>query len=376
MTSKTKAVIELTEQGKRLRCSGAWTLLGIKTVPVRLSNLVSASQTEVNIDVGEITELDTAGALRLHFLKFSLEKAAKRVTLINLKSKHQLIFNLVEASLVKMPPSLPAPTKENALEKLGHRSVDKWHTTLQFIAFIGEVVFYFWRQIFFHAHKVIQRYGLKVIQEVGCGSLPIVALMNFLVGIVVAYQLGVQLRAYGADVYVVDACGIALLREFSPLITAIILAGRTSTAFAALIGTMKVNEELDALATMGITPVERLVLPRVFGLLISLPLLVVWADFFGILGSMVMAKNQLGIHFIAFIKRFGEVIELKQYLLGMVKTPVFALIIALVGCFQGFQVGTSADSVGGKTTQAAVQSIFLIIIADAVFSIFYSWQEL
>jgi phospholipid/cholesterol/gamma-HCH transport system permease protein len=212
----------------------------------------------------------------------------------------------------------------------------------------------------------------KAVNDTSYGALPIVALLAFLIGVVLAYQLGTQLETYGANIYIVDVTGIAILREFGPLITAILLAGRTSTSFAALIGSMIVNEEVDALRVMGISPIERLVLPRIAGLLIGLPLLIVWADIFAVLGTMVMAKGMFHVDYGAFLARFEYAVALKQYVLGLIKAPVFALIIASAGCFQGFMVKGGADSVGRQTTKAAVQAIFLIIIADAIFSVVYS----
>jgi phospholipid/cholesterol/gamma-HCH transport system permease protein len=216
----------------------------------------------------------------------------------------------------------------------------------------------------------------KIVEETGCKALPIIGLLSFLIGIVLAYQMGLQLKDYGANAYIVDFSGLAILREFGPLITAIIVAGRTGSAFTAQIGIMKINEEIDALKTFGLSPVERLVLPRIFGLLIAIPLLTVWADAFGIMGCMVMANGMLDLGYADFLARFQQVIELKTYALGLIKTPVFAVLIAQVGCFQGFQVGYSADSVGSQTTRSVVQSIFLIIITDAFFSVLYSWQGL
>ena len=193
---------------------------------------------------------------------------------------------------------------------------------------------------------------------------------------VVAYQLGVQLRIYGANAYMVDLSGVAILREFSPLIASVIIAGRTSTSFAALLGTMKVNEELDALQTMGLSPVERLVIPKVLGLLIALPLLVVWGDIFGVFGSMVICKSMASINFHAFLERFKAEVAIKHLYIGLVKTPIFALIIAGIGCYQGFQAEGSAQSVGERTTKAAVQAIFLIILADGLFSILFNWMDI
>lgn len=370
-----KAIMESTEEGRTLRCGGEWTIVGTPALPVEFSSLISRLSLPVTIECGGITELDTVGAFYLYDLMKQLEASGKKAALTGLKREHASLFKRVEEKAQNIILEPLKPQKKNVLVFLGEWGVQKWDNIVRFLAFFGEIVVHFWKM---RAKEVshLWRSALKVIQTTGCEALPIVALMSFLVGVVIAYQLGVQLELYGANIYVVDASGIAILREFAPLMTAVIIAGRTSTAFAALIGTMKIGDELDALATMGVSPVERLVLPRVAGVVIVLPLLVVWAIIFSIFGSMVMAKGQLHIGYVAFLTRFQEAVDLKHYVLGMVKTPVFALIISIVGCFQGFQTGISADSVGLKTTAAAVQSIFLIIIADAFFSVLYSWRGL
>lgn len=369
----TNAVIELSSDGQTLRCAGEWTWSGIKSLSPHPIAWPAGKQLQV--DTAEISQLDTLGAVYLRQLVAGAEQAGNQISWKNLNERHQNLFTLIDIQFQKsknIPLSRPVRW---FVEILGEWTVRKWHNTCQFIAFIGEVVLQFFA-ISPQGVRNLVKTGLKIIQTAGCQALPIIAVMSFLIGIVLAYQLGVQLRLYGADIYVVDASGIALLREFAPLMTSILVAGRTSTSFAALIGTMKVNDELDALTTMGISPVERIVLPRVAGLLIALPLLVIWSSVFSIFGSMVMAKGQLNIGYYAYLERFPEAVSLKNYVLGLIKTPIFALIIATVGCYQGFQAEITADSVGLKTTAAAVQAIFLIIVADAFFSILFSWQGL
>lgn len=215
------------------------------------------------------------------------------------------------------------------------------------------------------------------LDSTGVQALPILALLSFLIGVVLAYQMGLQLTTYGANSFIAYLSGMAIFREFSPLITAIIVAGRTSSAFTAQLGSMKINEEIDALLTMGLSPTEHLVLPKVIGLLITFPLLIFWSDIFSILGSMFMAQNMLGISFIDFLERLRDSVGISQFRLGLYKAPAFALIIALVGCFQGFRVEPGTENnIGSQTTKSVVQSLFLIIIADAIYSIIYSWMKL
>jgi len=189
---------------------------------------------------------------------------------------------------------------------------------------------------------------------------------------VLAYQLGIQLQNYGANSFIVNLIGQAIFREFGPLITAIIGAGRTSAALTAQLGTMKINQEIDALKTMGFSPFDILVIPRVIAALIAFPLLIVWADIFGVLGGMIMTKAFFGTQYGDFLNRFQDVVDLTTLFVGLSKAPVFALIIAMVGCFQGLNVTLNADSVGIQTTKSVVQAIFLVIIADAIYSIIYS----
>jgi phospholipid/cholesterol/gamma-HCH transport system permease protein len=213
---------------------------------------------------------------------------------------------------------------------------------------------------------------LDIIYSTGYQAIGIITLLAFLIGVVLAYQMGGQLIAYGANIFIVKLLGLSLLREFAPLITSIIVAGRSGSAFTAQIGTMKIQEELDALRTFGISPIERLVLPRLCGLIIALPLLVVLADISSVIGGMIMSKVYLGISYGEFISQFHTDISFYTYFIGLIKTPVFALIIASVGSYRGFCVHGHASSIGEETTKSVVYSIFLIIIADAIFSILFS----
>jgi len=199
-----------------------------------------------------------------------------------------------------------------------------------------------------------------------------VGLLSFLLGIVVAYQGAGQLKQYGANIFVADLLGLSMLREFAPLITAIIVAGRSGSAYAAQIGTMAVTEEIDALRTIGIPPLDLLVLPKIIALVIALPLLTAYADVLGVFGGMIMARSQLGVGFGEFLDRFVLAVDISTYLVGICKAPVFAIIIAVIGCFQGFRTQGGADSVGRQTTRSVVQAIFLVIVADALFSVAFS----
>jgi len=220
------------------------------------------------------------------------------------------------------------------------------------------------------------KYFLNNLEINGFRAIPIIAFLSFLIGVVLTYETGLQLRNYGANIYIITLLGTATFREFAPLMSAIIIAGRTGSAITAQLGLMKVNEEIDALRTMGHSPMELLVIPRVFGLIIALPLLIVCADIFGILGGMVMSKAVLSIGYSTFIERFPTNVTLTSFTIGMVKAPVFALIIAVVGSYEGFRVSGSSESIGLQTTKSVVLATFMIIIADATFAIVLSWLNI
>ncbi len=260
-------------------------------------------------------------------------------------------------------------------ERTGRSAETLWTQTLALLGFVGENAMAL-RGWLTHPARIRWRPIVFNLRSAGVDALPIVGLLSFLLGIVVAYQGADQLRQYGANIFVTDLVGLSMLREFAPLMTAIIVAGRSGSAYAAQIGTMVVTQEVDAMRTIGIAPLEMLVLPKLLALVIALPLLTVFADVLGVAGGMLMAQAQLGVSFSEFLDRFPKAVSSTSYLVGLGKAPVFAAIVAVVGCFQGFQTQGGADSVGQHTTRAVVQSIFMVIVADALFSVAFSVLDL
>lgn len=269
----------------------------------------------------------------------------------------------------------PISTNPNIIERVGQATVATFKKTMVILSFIGEIAITFAKSIVRPKH-IRWRPILFNIRSAGFDALPIVGLLSFLLGVVVAYQGAGQLKQYGANIFVADLIGLSMLREFSPLMTAIIVAGRSGSAYAAQIGTMVVTEEVDAMRTLGISPLELLVLPKIIALVIALPLLIVFADALGVFGGMLMARQQLDVSFVEFLDRFVKAVSPTAFMIGVGKAPVFAAIIAIVGCFQGFKTKGGADSVGRQTTRSVVQSIFLVIVADALFSIAFSMLDL
>ena len=350
-----------------LHCSGNWTLYGIEGIEQRFAKLDWPKQKSITIDGTGITAFDTSGALALIDLLNSIKRAGQESQLTGLREEDRAVIDLVIERLPRAQNQISTPPSSN-IAKLGRRTWEHVIQGIDFIGFIGEVSTVFGRIL--RQPKRFRWNALWAnVESAGVNALPIIALLSFLMGIVIAYQGGVQLKLYGANIFIVELVTLTILREIAPLVTAIIVAGRTGSAYAAQIGTMQVSEEIDALRTIGISPIELLVLPKLLALIIALPLLSMFADVLGVLGGMVMAYTLLDVSFAEFLNRIPQTISTTSFLLGICKAPLFAAVIALVGCFQGLQVRGGADSVGRQTTVSVVQAIFLVIIIDALVAI-------
>ena len=356
------------------RCSGPWTVRGIAALESGIDARPWPRDGEVVIDTSGIAALDTCGAWLLHRTARRLREQGLAVRMAGQRPEVDALVNLVASRAVQPGAGQPAPPRR-ALENIGRKAVIDARSALDFVTFVGESFTALARSLV-EPRRIRWRAVLHNIETAGFDALPITGLLSFLMGIVIAYQGADQLRRFGANLFVADLVGIAMLRELSPLLTAIIVAGRSGSAYTAQIGTMKVTEEIDALRTVGIVPMELLVLPKMLALVVVLPLLTVYTDVAGVLGGMLMARTQLGLTYQAFFDRLGEAIVMSTYLTGLCKAPVFAMIIALVGCFRGFETAGSADSVGRQTTISVVQSIFLVIVTDAIFSVIFNLLDL
>lgn len=357
-----------------LICSGDWNLTNLSHLQSTLKKIKWPSSGEVIIQGESINKMDSAGAWLIIELEEKLEQKKVKVNLKHFSQEATELFSLVKKQLDKKT-KVPIVHTPSFLTIVGKNTISSLSELQNYLAFIGGLTFEMLRLLFTPNRWRFNALA-STIYETGFQALPIIALLSFLIGVVITYQMGLQLKNYGANVFIVDLLGLAILREFAPLITAIMVSGRSGSAFTASLGMMKLNQEIDALNTLGVTPAELLLLPRIIGLFISLPLLTMWSDIFGILGGMVMSNNMLGITWYDFLNRFPQVIPLRALLIGLGKAPVFALIIASVGCFEGMQVKNSADSVGKNTTRSVVLAIFFIIVADAVFSIIFSKMKL
>jgi phospholipid/cholesterol/gamma-HCH transport system permease protein len=282
---------------------------------------------------------------------------------------------LLETVAQALPGAAPAPATRTgpreALEQIGRATVASLSFGMELLSMLGlfaaTLVRGLLRPSEFRLTSLVHH-----CQEVGVKAVPIVALMAFLIGVVLAFQGSAQLRQFGAEVFVVDLIAISILRELGILLTAIIVAGRTASAFTAAIGSMKMREEIDAMRTLGLDPAQALFVPRILALLIMLPILGMIANVAGLLGGALMSWIELGISPAMFRTRLIEGISVNNVLVGLVKAPVFALIIGVVGCHAGMKVESNAESLGRMTSSAVVTAIFAVIVADAAFSIFFA----
>jgi phospholipid/cholesterol/gamma-HCH transport system permease protein len=375
MPATPAAITQPTPQD--LALSGSWTARGIGAIQHQLEAVRFTSRTRASADGTRIEALDGAGAWVLQKLLLRLRGDGIAVNITGLRPEFAKLLEAVgrDVAVQTDTPRPPAGALPSMLGGVGRSAEAAFEQTAALLGFVGETAAAL-------AGCVVQPARLRFrpilynIRSAGFDALPIVGVLSFLLGLVVAYQGADQLRQYGANIFVVDLVGLSMLREFAPLITAIIIAGRSGSAYAAQIGTMSVTEEIDAMRTLGMAPLDVLVLPKLLALLIALPLLTVFADVLGVFGGMIMARAQLGVGYGEFLDRFVNAVSMTSYLTGICKAPVFAAIIAVVGCFQGFRTRGGAESVGRQTTRSVVQAIFLVIVADALFSVAFSALDL
>ena len=359
---------------------GCWNAQNMGTIERQLAIVQVPANTNITADCSKILAMDSAGAWLLQKLLQRLSQQNTNVNLNGLEPIFKKLLDSISAEMVNLSQQ-ENDTKSkltfppNFIERIGKNTFDAFKQLTEALSFIGETSIAFAKSVM-QPKRIRWRPILFNIRSAGFDALPIVGLLSFLLGIVVAYQGADQLRQYGANIFVADLVGLSMLREFAPLMTAIIIAGRSGSAYAAQIGTMAVTEEIDAMRTLGISPQELLVLPKVIALIIAMPLLTVFADVLGVFGGMLMARQQLDVSFVEFLDRFVKAVSPTAFMIGIGKAPVFAAIIAMVGCFQGFRTKGGADSVGRQTTRSVVQSIFLVIVADALFSVAFSMLDL
>ena len=351
-------------EGERLSIEGALDIHTLAEAQGALGAWMKGRKARA-LDIGGLSGLDTPGALFLCGLR------KKKVELTGARPEHQRLLDLICALELAPLPKVPVVARWRELViGLGRGAHEARMETIEILAFVGRAASALASAL---AHPGRLRFASisRQVSETGIEALPIVGLMAVMIAIVIAYQGVVQLRPYGGEDFTVNLVAVSMLREMGVLITAIMVAGRSGSAFAAEIGVMKTREEIDALKVMGMEPMELLVVPRLIGLAITLPLLTFFADVMGLLGGALSSQFLLQISLPQYLDRVHTGVDTKDLFVGLVKAPVFALIIAAIGCMHGLRVTGSAESVGQETTRAVVKSIFLVIVLDALFSILF-----
>ncbi|WP_119717257.1 ABC transporter permease [Cognatilysobacter tabacisoli] len=362
--AQTPPSIEFDAESSQLRLRGDWTLDQALDVGRALGDAPADAS---GIDAREVTRLDSLGVLQL--LRFARRRDLDFET-VAFRDDHRALVCAIEDVADDRPKRKREYGVAAALARLGYAVHDNWKEFLALVAFFGETLVKLLR-LFKEPTRFRPTATVHHMEQVGLDAVPLVALLCFLVGSVVAFLGSNILRDFGATIFVVELVSIAFLREFGVLLTAIILAGRTASAFTAQIGAMVSREEVDAIRTLGMDPIDLLVIPRMLALLVMLPLLTFVAMIFGLLGGLTVGAYGLDIPPQQYLARMQDTMELRHFIVGLVKAPVFALVIALVGCLEGLQVEGTAQSVGERTTSSVVQAISMVIILDAFFAIWF-----
>lgn len=349
--------------GGVLRFTGDLSLSKLGNLPERLSNYDGEVRT---LDLSGVDRIDTIGAWVVH--RFAHDRGAE-IEGLGEEGQHLLEQVTAADQPVRMRPETVASWRR-VVGEVGDAVTIAGKTALGLLGFLGATVIAFFNVVRhparFRFNAVVQRF-----EVVGVSALGIIGLMSFLIGVVIAQQGAVQLRQFGAEAFTINLVGRITLRELGVLMTAIMVAGRSGSAFAAQLGTMKLTEEIDAMRTIGVSPMEALVLPRTIAAVILMPLLGFYASVIAIIGGGLLAWLSLDIPPVTYVARIREVVPITDLYVGLIKAPVFGAIIAVSGCFQGMQVESDAEQVGLRTTAAVVQAIFMVIVIDAFFAVFF-----
>lgn len=354
------------------RLAGRITLAHVEALGAALA-AAPVAPAKVAIDFAGVTALDSAGAWAVYRYQRVQTQAGKTVTLVNASPAQNALMQRMAPPEERRRLARPGLGPILALvERTGRGAIAVAKEAGRLLSFFGVTALVLARGLL-HPRRVRIIAFTSHIERIGLDALPIVGLLSFLLGVVLAYQGADQLRAYGLETLTVTILGVTVLREMGVLITSIMVAGRSGSAFTAEIGTMQINEEVDAMRTLGIDPMEVLVLPRLLAMMIALPLLAFYSNIMALIGGGLMSVLVLDLTVQTFLTQLRDSITVDQLIVGLSKAPVFAFLIAMVGCYCGLNVRGSAESVGTQTTRSVVQAIFLVLLADALFSIFFSW---
>ncbi len=346
--------MRLELEDKRIKLFGNLTYREIKEIDRYIKKVIFNE-----IDLSNAETLDTS------FIVYLLRTNKKLI----ISEKQKQLIKIVKENLKNRPLEI---RKTGFFYDVGFSTIDKLKRLYYFLVFLGEI-FIKGLELILNPKRVRFKMIVKDVELMGFNAIPILATISFLIGAVIAYHGAIRLKQFGANIFVVDLVSVSVLRELGPLIVAILLAGRSASSYTTQIGIMKVTEEIDVIKTMGVEPFDVLVFPKIISMLISVPLLIILADVSGVIGGMVVAKMSLGVTLRDFILRLHHAISIKTFLAGILKAPAFAFLIATIGSFEGFRTQKNVESIGESVTISVVDSIFAVIIADAIFSVIFRW---
>lgn len=359
-------LLEKEQNSYKLSLLNIWDKKTLPNIIKKLETLNIPSNSSLIVDFLHLKQCDSSAIIYL--ISFFNKFDKKNISFIN-NQKYEKIYNFYEEHFQN--ESFSENSKSKFFQNLGKKTYDLYQSTVLFLSFVGKV-FYFFIYSLFNPSKFRFKAMLKYIETSAINALMIVAITSFLVGVVIAYQGAVQLEKFGANIFIVEMISITMFREIAPLVTAIVIAGRSASSYTAQIGAMKITEEIDAMKTMNFEPTLFLTIPRILALCISLPLLVFFADVIGVVGGMLIAYTSLDVSMTEFITRLHNEVAVKHLILGIFKSVFFGFAIAIIGCFRGFQVQNNTTSIGKYTTISVVNAIFVVILLDAVFSIIFT----
>lgn len=352
--------------GSTIFITDNWTKESLAYTTIIEKDILNLFEQNIIFDFTNCMDIDSAGAVEIIRIINKLTQDGCTVSLLNAQEDHVKLLNFYEKNFHEKP--IIARNKHSSVERIGSWVITKFQGVGEFLSFVGEMIFAIVK-IMFAPWKFRFTAFIKHVDTSAIGALPIIMILSFLIGLVVAYQSAGYLTKVGGDIFIVDLSVMSVFRELSPMITAILIAARSASSFTAEIGTMKITEEIDAMRTMGFDPFVFLVMPRVFALILTMPFLIFAADMAGMLGALVVSKFQLGISVNEFVERMYQEISINEFYVGLGKSPVYGAIVAIVGCYRGFQVAGSTDSIGKYTTMSVVSAIFWVIICDACIAV-------
>ena len=375
LSGRYKLSFEKKNKDLLINLTGEFKLKNLKLFSNEINKtILDASPDSITIDFTGISYIDSAAALAIIQIQRDAVKKKINCLLINLTDDAKGIFSVIHGQALDQEPFKEKEFKDNFFVQAGQASLKIANDFFNFVSFIGELLSAICYTIF-HPKSMRGKDILFYMQRAGVDGLPIVGLISMLIGLIIAFMSFLQFRQIGANIYVPSLVSFAMVKELGPIMTAILVAGRSGSAFAAEIGTMVVNEEVDALNTMGFDPIRFLAVPKVLAMIIVVPILTIYSDFFGVMGGLIVGVTGLDLTVHTYLTQSLKTVKVFDIVTSLIKAAVFAGLIAGIGCQRGFQVRSGAQDVGKYTTSAVVSAIFLIVVADSIFAVTFYYMK-